>query len=158
MKAITLWPEWAACVLYAGKRVENRTWRPPEKLIGQRLALHAGAYIGGRPGGYYDAHAAVMGTAARVQRFLRLRRSRVLEEVAPDGRLLGQHVVATRAVVATFELGKPWRATGKGWESDDPDTWCWPLLDVRVLPDPVPAVGSQGLWTLPDDVATRVGR
>lgn len=151
MKAITLWPEWAACVLYAGKRVENRSWRPPEKLIGQRLALHAGAKIGGT-GRFETAASAVRGTAARAHYIVKLHRFGAIDI---EGALLH---VPIRAVVATFELGKPWRATGEGWESDDPDTWCWPLLDVRVLPEPVPAVGRQGLWTLPEDVAARVGR
>jgi len=50
MRALTLWPEWIWCIDHLGKRVENRTWKPPEKFIGHRIALHAGAHIGGRAG------------------------------------------------------------------------------------------------------------
>ena len=42
MKALTLTPEWAWAVTALDKRVENRTWRPPERMIGQRIAIHAG--------------------------------------------------------------------------------------------------------------------
>lgn len=28
--------------------------------------------------------------------------------------------------------------------------WCWVLMDVRVLPKPVPYKGAQGIWEIPD--------
>ena len=47
MKALTLWPEWAALIAHGLKPVENRGWKLPE---GERIAIHAGAHIGGRKG------------------------------------------------------------------------------------------------------------
>jgi hypothetical protein len=47
MKAITLWPEWAWAIANLDKRIENRIWSPPKGMIGQRIAIHAGANIGG---------------------------------------------------------------------------------------------------------------
>jgi hypothetical protein len=45
-------------------------------------------------------------------------------------------------------------------ESDSP-WWIgpigWVLSDVRALATPVPCKGRLGLWTLPDDVAAKVG-
>lgn len=48
-KALTLWPEWAAMIALLDKLVENRgrLLRPP---IGERIAIHAGASVGGRKG------------------------------------------------------------------------------------------------------------
>lgn len=54
--ALTLWPEWAWAFGLPGlvaKRVENRGWAPPRRLVGREapvIALHAGAHIGGRKG------------------------------------------------------------------------------------------------------------
>lgn len=46
--AITLWPEWAYAVAHLGKNIENRTWEPPDGLLGQMIAIHGGVSIGGR--------------------------------------------------------------------------------------------------------------
>lgn len=45
MPAVTLWEPWASAIAYHGKDIENRTWRPPSRLHGQRLAIHAGQRI-----------------------------------------------------------------------------------------------------------------
>lgn len=42
IRALTLHPEWVPAFALMGKRVENRTWRPPNALLAERLALHAG--------------------------------------------------------------------------------------------------------------------
>lgn len=48
MKALTVWPEWAVAFILLNKRIENRPWPCPGGIIGQRIALHAGARIGGK--------------------------------------------------------------------------------------------------------------
>ena len=48
--ALTLWPEWVWAIDNLDKAVENRGWPLPDKMIGTRIALHAGASIGGRKG------------------------------------------------------------------------------------------------------------
>ena len=42
MKAITLWRPWSWFIVNGHKRIETRSWSPPEALIGQRIAIHAG--------------------------------------------------------------------------------------------------------------------
>ena len=42
MKALTLWRPWSDAIVHGPKRVENRTWVPPERLLGSYIALHAG--------------------------------------------------------------------------------------------------------------------
>lgn len=42
MKTLTVKQPWASLIASGRKRVENRSWRPPAALIGQRIAIHAG--------------------------------------------------------------------------------------------------------------------
>lgn len=145
LRALTLWPEWAYAIAHLGKRAENRGWTPPASIIGQRIAVHAGAHIGGRQGRVATAEAvdAVLCMAARAGR-------------DAFGRALVPEIetCATSAIVCT--------AVVTGWDCDDRTGWdvpgqChWRLADVQVLPEPVPCRGAQGLWRVPADIAARV--
>lgn len=46
MKALTVHGVWAWCIMHAGKNVENRSWAPPLKMVGKRVAIHAGQNAG----------------------------------------------------------------------------------------------------------------
>ena len=41
MKAITIWQPEATLTALGEKRLETRTWRLPEKMVGARVAIHA---------------------------------------------------------------------------------------------------------------------
>jgi activating signal cointegrator 1 len=41
MKALSLWQPWASLVADGRKRIETRSWRPPNYLVGHWLAIHA---------------------------------------------------------------------------------------------------------------------
>lgn len=43
MKALTLWQPWASLMAEGVKSIETRSWRAPDALIGQRIAIHAAA-------------------------------------------------------------------------------------------------------------------
>lgn len=43
MRALTCKQPWASLIASGRKTIENRTWAPPAALIGQRIAIHAGA-------------------------------------------------------------------------------------------------------------------
>jgi hypothetical protein len=43
MKAITVKQPWASLIIEGIKDIENRTWKCPQKYIGQRVLIHAGA-------------------------------------------------------------------------------------------------------------------
>lgn len=159
MKTLTMFPEWAFAIAHLGKRVENRGWRPPLSLVGQRLAIHAGAHIGGRKGR--------VATDEGV---------RAVEHMCPDLRLECNwwppdppsfrldrdgpyHPVVTSAVVATCtvaglvddrpELRKGSRGSPVPWGV--PDQVWWILSDVQVLEKPIPCKGRQGLWEFRPD-------
>lgn len=40
MYALTIRQPWAYCITHGTKRVENRSWKPPSKIIGERIAIH----------------------------------------------------------------------------------------------------------------------
>ena len=41
MKALTIRQPWVHAIFHEGKNVENRTWRPPESLMGRTIVIHA---------------------------------------------------------------------------------------------------------------------
>jgi len=49
VRGVTIRRPWANLVARGSKRVENRTWRPPAKSIGRRIAIHAGLGIDRAP-------------------------------------------------------------------------------------------------------------
>ena len=148
MKALTIWPEWAALIAHGIKPVENRSWRPPASLVGERIAIHAGARIGGREGwpAFERAIFAVEDTAsdAGIDAVMSFDGPQMVNPaIALEVKILP---IVLGAVVATAILGEPYRPRGGPWESTDPDGWCWPLTDVARLRTPVPCPGKQGLW------------
>ena len=172
MKAITLWPEWAHAVAHLGKRIENRPWRAPEAVIGQRIAIHAGANIGGRPG-WRAAEAGMYAVGIRAfdsgisdlcwcgdwctKESIRVKISHMK---------LWRQVICG-AVVCTARLIGCSDAEGRGewpaeamrpsdWAWGDPESpWWWHLDDVRLV-RPVPAKGRLGLWEIDDSLIEEV--
>lgn len=155
MKALTLWPEWAFAIAHLGKDVENRTWTPPKALIGQRIAIHAGAYIGGR-----RARVAVE-EGAQALRDMARRAGVDISVVLPilactwtsSTRILQNEPwrstpIVTRAIVATAVLAEVRRDSPSPWAVSGAVHWC--LADVQVLSDPEPCSGRQGLWDAPE--------
>ncbi|MFJ8677168.1 hypothetical protein [Streptomyces sp. NPDC093589] len=43
MKALTIRQPWSGAIAHQSKRVENRTWKLPQKFVGERVLLHAAA-------------------------------------------------------------------------------------------------------------------
>ena len=43
MKAISIKQPWASLIVHGVKNIENRSWRCPEKYIGERILIHASA-------------------------------------------------------------------------------------------------------------------
>lgn len=159
MKALTLWPEWAAAIVHLGKPTENRPWAPSEGMRGERFAIHAGAHVGGKPSlrAYSEANAALARTAAAAGIDARLSdRDQELVWQLPGWKNWRVQRIQTRAIVCTVRLvGWDRDDTGDPWEA--PDSWHWRLAELRVLSEPVAVrTGVLGLWELPADVARLV--
>lgn len=164
MKALTVWQPWASLIAIGAKPYEFRGWKPPRNLIGQRIAIHAGA----RPIRASEVRALVWALRGNPQmanpclhREIALPvLERVLRsfEKSPDT-LFGTEDAATLPlshVVCTAVVGEPKPGDvcaaefgmGAGNDSDREGTfnWGWPMLDVQLVMPPVPARGAQGLW------------
>lgn len=44
MKALSFWQPWAWLIVNGHKDVENRSWKPSEKRIGERFVIHASSH------------------------------------------------------------------------------------------------------------------
>lgn len=117
MTALTVCQPYADLIARGQKVIENRTWPAPRRLIGQRVAIHAG----------------------KSRSWLRP------QDIADNPRMVFGAVVATARLAACThwnELREPRRSDP---HANGP--WCWILEDVERLEVPVPATGRQGLWT-----------
>jgi hypothetical protein len=137
MRALTIRQPWASAIVHGPKRVENRKRRPPQKAIGQRFAIHAGAAV------------------PSLQLLLQVQE---LWPELPWPFLPSQLDLGSVIGVATLEGVVPaseafFIPQHRGWVTGP---WCWMLEGVESIPEPVPCRGQLGLWTLPDDVETRV--
>jgi hypothetical protein len=134
MYALTFWQPWAYATLALGRRVDNRTWGPPDFLLGRQLAIYAG--------GIFE-HGA----------FLKLREAgHLLPSVdeLPNGYLVGVATVSGVAETLEEAVVKQGTCARAWWEG--PRGWL--LSNVRAAKEPIRCKGKQGLWTLPKCLAT----
>lgn len=118
-RALTLKQPWAHAITHFGKDVENRTWAPPRSV--NTLIIHAGRGVDG-------VGFSFLGTYG-------------LRPAVAD--LVFGAIVAVADLRATCQRPAPHTVCGK-WAMDGQRHW---LLDnVRVLEEPVPCGGRQGLW------------
>ena len=128
MKAITLYQPWASWIAYGWKTIETRMHNRFQSLRGERVAIHAGKT--------WDEN------AIRVAHdYLRPdQRHRVAKAGCPRGAVLcSAFVVGCRRMLP----------------SDAPFALCpyngrlyvTVLKNIRPLDKPIPARGSQGVWT-----------
>ena len=144
MKAITLHQPWASLIAHGVKSIETRSWAPPQSLVGQRIAIHAGKNVVGPQllnGNTRQAIARLFGEE--------------WEKDIPKG-----SVVATALLTDARQVGFQ-RYVGRvlasspsytGWIEPDPygdfsvGRWLWILTDIQKVEPLVPALGRQGLW------------
>lgn len=135
VRGLTLWRPWPWTFTHADKRVENRSWKPPDTIVGGYLALHAGLK--------FDSHACLgmqngeFGAAAvRIDPREGAHPHGVIVAVA---RLEGFHMSAGQGRLPGDDL----------WEFGP---YVWRTPNVQRLSTPVDCKGAQGLWKLPQDV------
>lgn len=134
MKALTIHQPWAWAIVAGHKKIENRTWRPPLRLIGKRIAIHAGKK---RP--CPNAQQAVRELAGPES----------MPNDLPLGVVVG-HVLLTGFAAPLWNVvHHPDPFLTLSAVQDDP--WfigpiAWLLDEAVALDQPVPAKGRQGLW------------
>lgn len=148
MKAITIWQPWASLIIAGVKLYEFRGWRPPDAIIGSRIAIHAGMRAVRRA----EIAALIVGlhSPAAWTTGLRPGALPLLERWHANPRSL-----LLSSVLGTVQLGLPRRANeiaaDLGGPVNDSDrgehtNWAWPMLDPWPLEPPIPARGAQGFW------------
>lgn len=159
MRGLTLRQPWAYAVTHLGKRVENRPTRPPRTLIGKRFAVHAAKKVDAavelaeiaqmRDLGLWTQPLA--GQMGRAPRGAIVATAKMLGYIAIS-RISGMsaHLDADLSATETdaFE-----RAAASRWFTGPIGIV---LVDVVVLPRPVPARGMQGYWPVTDADAVDV--
>lgn len=160
--ALSFLQPWLWCIELGHKTVENRTWKPPAKMVGKRFALHASA-------GYdREAEPFVQGVLAALD--VVMLNQPVRSAIVGTARLVGALPVKvtgeTRLSAAVevdgilpgcrlgdLDLGQQFRILASPWTFGP---WAWLLADVRRLREPVPCKGALGFWKVPDEIAARV--
>ena len=144
MKALTVHEPFASLIIAGIKTVETRSWPPPKRSCGLRIAIHSAAAEPKLPRGHPATRAAMTHGLT--------------------------HTYARGHVLGTVILGAPWRITRiLGHEMvegvsllkeqlvryrypTDPygdfpvGGWVWPLRHPQRFAEPVPATGQQKLW------------
>lgn len=132
MKAISLWQPWASAIAQGIKTIETRGW--PTKYRGP-LAIHA-ARKWTADQKDFATHEFMCG---------RLR----------GGRMPLGAIVAVCELVdckPSGELETTVSAVERLWGNFDPGRFGWILANVRPLPAPVPYIGRQGFFNVPDEL------
>jgi hypothetical protein len=150
MRALTLWQPWASAIAHLDKRVENRTWRPPQWTIGETIAIHAGKSLDREAleDLAHDGELEQLGDP--IPRGAIVATAQVVGWVRDDGRLLDRRPVRWDGIsedrAAELVAGR-WWAGPFGW-----------VLDDVVSIEPVPCRGRQGLWTVPEELLPTLRR
>lgn len=160
MKTLTVWQPWASLIAIGAKPYEFRSWKPPAGVVGQRIAIHAGA----RPVKQAEVRD-LLSRLADTQKppclhadealpLLRALRDgfdhRPMFDEGEPFTVPLSHVLCT-AVVGPGKRGDECAAEfgfAAGNDSDREGTfnWGWPMLGIEAVVPPVPARGAQGLW------------
>lgn len=149
MKALTIWQPWATLIAFDAKPYEFRGWKAPKSLIGQRIAIHAGA----RP----VKHKEVASILEALEESGDMNPGMIKEhaKVLLQSVLEGKYHLPHSCIVCTAVLGEPVSARNlvenSSPVSNDSDreehfNFAWPLTDIQPIIPPTPARGKQGFW------------
>ena len=156
MKALTLHQPWASLIAHGVKTIETRSWAPPQSLVGQRIAIHAGKNVVGPQLLNRNTRQAIARLFGEEWKKDIPKGAVVATALLKDARQVGVQRYVGRVLASSPSY--------TGWIEPDPygdfstGRWLWFLMDVEPCNPPVPAVGHQGLWDwCPDVVEYRHG-
>ena len=147
MYALTLRHPWAFAVARLEKRVENRSWKPPKDLIGQRIAIHGGAVPKGDA--LSECIVDIQSIASKIltQEFYSTLSSPTRTWLARHNPRTVREWI-TPGIVATATLADVVTSSDSPWFFGP---YGWVLKDVEPLETPVPHKGAQGLWKVNEE-------
>lgn len=134
LPVITLWQPWASLVFIGDKKHETRSFAPPAKYMGQRIAIHAAKALPSVvPMGVHLLCERQWGAGERWR------------EAVHRGVILG--TVRLVGCVRTDE-GEPVDSVDQASGDWSPGRFAWRLIEPERLLVPVPARGKQGWWSI----------
>jgi hypothetical protein len=165
---LTLHQPGASAIAYGGKLFETRSWRPPDALVGTRLAIHAArtkpsdADLRDSISWLASASETHLGwlletDAVSWWRDISISDRRVLvlhPGLLPRGAIVATAVIGV--VLPADEAAVPHRRAEEMVGDFSPGRWAWRLDDVRRLRTPVPFTGGQGLFTVDDETQEQI--
>lgn len=134
MLALTIKQPWASLILHHGKDIENRKWVFPDHMRGQRIAIHTSArldrteYVSAVEHCYF----------AGIPNF----------DLKPMDLTLGKIIGTIELESFGTNFRSPWFTGPIGWKLKDP----------IALPEPIPAKGALGLWTISFEIEAEINR
>jgi len=158
VKAITLHRPWPFAIFHLPsgirKDVENRSWKPPFSVLGERIAIHAGKVFDD------DANASIAHVIDASWRLVSNNPSlNWWLNPVNEARRSEQGIIGTVIVdgwvhpedwaYGGITRGEATLASMSRWFTGP---YGWVLRDPVALPTPIPCRGAQGLWAVPDDV------
>lgn len=154
LRAITLWQPWASLWALQLKRFETRSW---ETRYRGQIAIHAAKKLFNTDC-YLDRELYPFADALGlpdIYSFDKLPYGCVVATAELVGcyPMIGRISVEGKAVYAQYRKdGHIEEVTGKELLFGDwtPGRFAWEIKNVKLLPEPVPMKGAQGLWTVRD--------
>lgn len=141
LPALTIWQPWASFLALGLTPFETRSWPPPGKLIGERIALHAAARPVGpdtrkwaeRAGAPLLPLGQVIATAVLAAAY----------RLGPDTTGSGQHRVHAR--IGPFSARRDLIKADQ-FGNFTPGRWVWYFTGPERLTPPAFARGDRGIW------------
>ncbi|MCD8563223.1 MAG: hypothetical protein LRY54_04130 [Alphaproteobacteria bacterium] len=139
--ALTVWQPYASLIIKGHKPYEFRNYRMRGKMIGRRIAIHAGL----RKASEMDiADLQTMLGRGHGWEYAGLRESAAAffddPTPWPFGAVLGTAVIGPSLTPESV------RATFGGDGPASLRSWAWPLTEIVEFDQPIPAKGAQGFW------------
>lgn len=159
LRALTLHRPWSDAIVRGPKRVENRTWFPPARFVGQELAIHGGKTYDDHlewPDGWQPSSSpmGIIGLTRLLGAAYR-RGPRRLQVLVPTPSMLPERdreLVRTRVDEIRERLE---HIEDEEWATHGSVHW---LLDEPTAIEPVACKGKQGIWVVPTGEAEEVRR
>lgn len=151
---LTLWQPWATLIALKKKTVETRSWAPPERYVGARLAIHASKNMPAEGEAALETEPFLSALAGRELPCGVIVATATLARVAPA--MAAQHQMLSRASRAEDDMRRVQCELAFGDYGEG--RFAWKLLEIVPMEPPVPCKGAQKLWTVPFGVASEIQR
>lgn len=145
MKAITGHQPYPSLIAAGFKSWEFREWAPPDYLIGQRIAIHAGVKLARRS----DMQQLLLNIGKGYGGNGIIRHEEAYAFI--DKALVSPGSLPYGVIVCTAVVGRPLQnaalAAALGLPGSAPTLWGWPLTGILPLSQPQPTVrGETWIW------------